>query len=458
MYEKLNNVFNVIIRGISETAIAYLPSIILIYFFAEIDSYTLINKIVFFSVMNYLSSYMLSYYVLRGDKLNRKNKSILVLSAIVLSFVSSYITSKDILIFVFITYLFVWYVSISSIVEEKDFQSVKKIFVVSVVFYLLILFVLNLLDRDSDTAQKLNELFVIYVGASLSYFAALNIEKAYNKRASNTLNKVNNIKIINLISNFLILLFLIFSTTGLFGFWKRLFSTNVFRVLSVIFNKAIEILLYPIFFLISKLGELIFKNGDFSILERLNSGETPSEIEKIAEESLSPKSQIILEKVFLFIKWIIIVLVLYIIIRYIIKAINNMRSPKMDDEGEEEKEFITSPKDIAERMKETMKELMHSLTNLFSKPDDNVSRLHIIRRIYIDTILILKEEGHEFKKFYTPNEYLLTLEETKFKDSGIEELTRIYNDFRYGLKEPVDEEVSKCIEIKNNIYKIANDK
>lgn len=47
MYEKLSNIFNIIIRGISETALVYVPSIILIYFFAGIDSYTLINKIVF---------------------------------------------------------------------------------------------------------------------------------------------------------------------------------------------------------------------------------------------------------------------------------------------------------------------------------------------------------------------------------------------------------------------------
>lgn len=314
------------------------------------------------------------------------------------------------------------------------------------------------MDRDSDTTRKLNELFVIYVGSSLSYFAALNIERAYNKRNSNTLNKVNNIRIINLISNFLILLFLIFSTTGVFGFWKKLFSTATFRLIGTIFTKAIEILLYPIIFLISKIGELIFKNGDFSILERLNSGKTPSEIEKMAEEPLTSKSQVILEKVFLFVKCTIIALVVYIIIRYIVKAVNSMRSLKIDDEDEEEREFITSPKDIAGRMKEAVKELMYNLTNLFSRPDDKFLGLHKIRRIYIDIILILNEEGYEFKKFYTPNEYLFTLKKTKFKDSGVDELTRIYNDLRYGLKEPADEEINKCIEVKNNIYKISKSK
>lgn len=218
-----------------------------------------------------------------------------------------------------------------------------------------------------------------------------------------------------------------------------------------------EIVLYPIIILTTKLAELIFKKADLSRLGRLNVGKTPEEIEKMANETLSVKTQIIIEKIFFIVKWGIIVLIIYVILFYLIKALKDKSLYTSVDDVDEEKEFILSSKDIPRRMSKSFRKLFSRVSGLFSK-NSNILNLNTIRRIYIDTILTLKAEGYEFKNYHTPNEYLSSLEKSKYTNTGIYDLTKVYNDYRYGRKEPSKEKVEECMRVKRNIYEISKEK
>lgn len=458
MCTRLNNIFNIIIKGISETAIVSISGTIFIFLFAEVDSHILINRIMFLSLANYLCAYALYYYIFKEVNVNNKKKYTFILIAIFISLVSSYITSMGLKVVTFIIYLIIWYKSIVSITDERDFQSAKKVFMVSLLFYLFIILILSLLNGESVAIQNLKVFFSIYIGATLSYFATANLEKAYNKKNSNSLNKAKNIKIINLISNLLVLSFLVSTLTGFFGILEKIVFSNIANYFGIIIQKIIEIILYPIVILTTKLVELIFSRTDFSILEQLNKGNTPEYIEEIVNETLSPKSQAIIETVFSIAKWGIVILIIFIVSFYIIKAISNRALSKNEEDDKEEKEFILSSKDIERRMKKSLKKLANVVSALFSKSKDNSLELPRIRRIYIDTILTLKEKGYEFKKHYTPNEYLSTLAESKYINAGINDLTKVYNGCRYGKKEVTEEEIEESIRIKSNIYEISKEK
>lgn len=458
MFIKLNYIFNLIMKSLSETANISIPGILFIYLFLDIDSHILINKIVVFSLINFLSAYALDSFIFRGESLNNRKKYTYFFIAIILSVISAFITSRDTRLVPFILYLIIWYKSIVSITDKGDFQSTKKIFVISLLLYLFVIFILSLTNGESDTAIKLKSFFPIYVGASLSYFATINLERVYNKKNTNSLNKSKNIRIVNLISNSVILVFLVSTLTGFFGIWKKVFSSNIVKGLGGILQKVAEVVLYPIVFLTSRLAELIFRKADLLRLKRLNIGKTPEEIEETVNETISTRPQIIIDIIFTIAKWGTIFLIIYIILFYIIKAINNKVLYKNIEDEEEEKEFILSSKDVPGRMKKSFKKLFSDIAELFSKSNENFLNLHIIRRIYIDTILILKDEGYKFKNHQTPNEYLFSLEQSKYVDTGIGELTKVYNDYRYGGKEPTKEELEECARVKKNIYEISKEK
>lgn len=456
MFTKVNNILNLIIKGVSETAGVFISGILFIFIFLDIDSLMLINSIMLLSLINFLCAYALDFFVFRGGSLDNRKKYTYFFIAVTLSVVSAYFTSREIKIIPFIIYLIIWYKSILSISDKRDFQSTKKIFVVSLLLYLLIIFILNIINEDSATTVKLKSFLPIYVGATLSHFAMLNLESVYNKKNSNSLNKSKNMRVINLISNSMILLFLVSTLTDFFGIWEKIFSSNIFKWLGIVFQKVMEVVLYPIILLTTKLSELIFRKADFSRLDRLKAGKAPDEIEKIANEALSIRNQIIIDKIFFVAKLLVIGLIIYILLYYLIKAINNKTLYK-SEENEEEKEFILSSKDIPRKMKKTFEKLFSKISGLFPG-DSSVLSLHIIRRIYIDTILTLKGEGYEFKNHYTPNEYLTLLEESEYINTGIDDLTRVYNDYRYGRKEPTEEKIEECLRIKRNIYKTSKEK
>ncbi len=458
MYARLNNIFNIIIKGLFETASVSISGILLLYFFVGIDSDFTINTTITLSLANYLCAYSLYFYVLKSSNIKHKMKFIIIFFAVVLSLISSFITSKEMIVIYFIVYLFVWYKSVISITGERHIDSVKNNFVVTVVLFFVMIFILTLFDGDSITAQKIKLLFPIYVGVSLSYFATVNLITAYNKKNSNFLNKTKNIKIINLIINSLILIILAFALTGFWGIWDKLLSSQIIKNLWAIIQKIIEIILYPIVFLLSKLIEFIFRKADFSILDKINSGEIPEQVEEIANQTLSPKAQTVMNITFNIVKWGIIILAIYLVIFYIIRALNNRIALSNEGDDEEEKEFILSPEDIRKKIEKSLKRLALNSSRLFLKSQNNSHSLPTIRRIYLDTILILKGKGHEFEIHHTPNEYVSKLKKSEYINTGIEDLTHIYNEYRYGRKEPTKEEINQCINVKNNIYRISKEK
>ncbi len=457
MFTKLSRLFNLIIKGVSETSTVFIYGILFIFLFLEIDSHVLIDNLMILSLINFLLAHALDFYIFRGNKLNNRKKYTYVLIALVLSIVSALITSKETRIIPFIIYLIVWYKSIVNITEEKDFQSIKKMFIISLLLYLFIIFILGITNGESATTQKLKAFFPIYVGASLSYFAMINLESVYSKKDSNSLNKRKNIRIVNLISNSMILIFLLSTLTGFFGIWEKVFSSKIFKGFGSVFQKVMEVVLYPIVILTTKLAEFIFRKADLSRLEQLNSGKASEEIEKVAEEALSSRSQFIIEIIFTIAKWGIIIFIVYIILFYVIKAINNKVLSRIEEDDEEEKEFILSSKDIARRMKKSFKKLFSNAFRLFSESNGDTLNFHIIRKIYIDTILTLKKKGYEFKNHQTPNEYLASLEQSKYINTGISELTKVYNDYRYGRKEPTIEEIEECTRIRSVIIETSKE-
>ncbi len=458
MYTRLNNIFNLIIKGLFETASVSISGILLLYFFSGIDSAFTINMILTLSLANYLCAYSLYFYVSKSSNIKHKMKFIIIFFAVALSLISAFITSREVMIIYFIIYLFVWYKSVISITGERHINSVKNNFVVTVVLFFVMIFILTIFDGDSITAQKIKLLFPIYVGVSLSYFATVNLITAYNKRNSNFLNKTKNIKIINLIINSLILIILAFALTGFWGLWDKLMSSQILMNLWGIILKIIEIILYPIVFFLSKIIEFVFRKADFSILDKLNSGEIPEQVEEIANQTLSPKAQAVMSTALSVVKWGIMILAIYLVIFYIIRALNNRIPLSNEGDDEEEKEFILSPEDIRKKIERSLKRLALNSSRLFSKSQNNSHSLPIIRRIYLDTILTLKEKGYEFEIYHTPNEYVSKLKKSEYINTGIEDLTYIYNEYRYGGKDPTEEEINQCINVKNNIYIISKEK
>ncbi|SCG83644.1 hypothetical protein DW1_2077 [Proteiniborus sp. DW1] len=457
MFAKVNYILNLIVRGISETANIFISGIIFIFIFLDIDSFILINNIALLSLINFLCAYALDFFVFKGNSLNNRKKYTYFFIAIVLSLVSAFITSKETRFVPFIMYLIIWYKSILSITDKRDFQSTKNIFIISLLLYLFVVFILNITNGYSATTTRLKSFFPIYVGATLSHFALLNLESVYNNKKVNSINKNQNMRIVNLISYLMVSIFLVFTLTGFFGLWERIFFSNIFKGFGVVIQKAVEVVLYPIVLLITKLVELIFKKSDLSRLKQLNVGKTPEEIEKIANETLSSKNQVIIDRAFSIVKLLVVGLIIYVILFYLIKAIKNKVLYSNLEDEEEEKEFILSYKDIPIKMKKSFRKIFAKISELFLE-NSSVLNLHIIRRIYIDTILTLRGEGHEFKNHHTPNEYLSLLENTKYINTGIYDLTKVYNDYRYGRKEPTEEDIEECLRAKKNIYEISKGK
>lgn len=458
MYTRLNNLFNLIIKGLFETTTISIAGVLFIYIFLGIDNDLVSNKILALSLTNYLCAYALNNYVLRESIVNDKNKFVIGLASVVISFLSATITSGEKIaihvVIYFIMYLFVWYKSITSITEKKDLSSARNSFVAKIVFIICMIIFLNIFAEDSITLQKLKMFFIIYVGVALSYFATINLENAYNRKYTNSLNKMENIKIINMITTIIILIILLFTVTGFFGIWDKVMSSNIVMTIGNTLLKIIEIILYPIVLIIMKIAEKIYRRGNFSELDGLNTTEGIEGTEDFIREDLSPAAEAVLTTLFNIIKWTILILIIYLIIRQIIKAINR-KALISNEEDDEEKEFILTPKDIRNKIKKSLNNIVINVKRIFSKPN---SELPIIRRIYLETILILEEKGFKFSSYFTPNEYLSTLEDSKFKNANITYLTETYNDCRYGNKEPTEENIDNCIKIKKDIYELSKDK
>lgn len=463
MFTRLNTIFNIIIKGIFETTIISISGVLFLFFIGNIDDSFIINMILTLSLVNYLCAHALSFYVFKGASIDDRKKHLIVLFALAISLASAFITSKEItiafVVIYFIIYLLVWYKSMVSIIDERDNESTKKSFKIGVIFFIIMVLIISVNNGKSITAQKIKMFFPLYVGASLSYFATVNLATAYNKKNTNSLNKVKNIKIINLISTSLILLILLFTLTGFFGVWEKIFSSKIVKTVGFLLQKIIEFIVYPLALLITKTVEYIYSRAKHSLFEQLNNGERVEETETIVIEALSPKAQFVIDILSTIIKWGIIIMIIYLIIIYIIKTINNRKlSKNKEEEDEEEKEFILSPKDIKKEMGKSLRKIASNVSRLFLKPKNHSQDLPIIRRIYLDTILHIEEKGYKFQNYYTPNEYLSTIKDSKYINAGIKDLTDIYNDCRYSGKEPTKEKVEKCISIKNSIYEISKEK
>lgn len=461
MYTKLSNLFNLIVKGLFETAVILNTGVLFSYFFLNVDSHLAINKIIIFSLVNYLCVYGLNIYVFKEMGISNRNKLSISVAAIGLSLISSIITADEIvvihIIIYFTIYLFVWYRGLISITEKTDLTSAKSSFILNTVIFVSMIIFLNIFAGDSITTQRIKMYFILYIGAALSYFARVNLENAYNKRNINSLNKMKNIKIINIISTSIILIILLFTLTGFFGIWNKILGSNIVISMGNIILKAIEVILYPIVWLIMKLAESVFKRGDFAGFPILNAPEGAEKAEDTAAEILSPGTQAFISTLFNIAKWAVLIIIMYLIIRKMIKAINR-KDFLEDEEEDEEREFILTPDEVRKKVKDTLNKLATNISGLFSKNKENNRGIPVIRSIYLDIVLILEEKGYKLLSYLTPKEYLSTLENTKYINAGMKDLTQAYNDFRYGGKEPTDEKVKELIDIKRAIYELSKEK
>lgn len=279
--------------------------------------------------------------------------------------------------------------------------------------------------------------FLCYMVMSIIYIIQLNIMEQYRDISANLVNENKNIKRFNVIAIFItISSCLIFIT----DFFKGIFDMAYHLIQKLLYTFLI--LFEPIMYRIAKIITL-------SYVEKHRMDEEASKQnnkEKLLEEMMknkeaqknfvynNPTVSIVIKVILIIVFVTLICALIYIIYRKFMMN-SALKDCSIDSLDSEERSFVFK-KDKVQKEK---------------KNKENLKDLHVIRRIYIDVIKILKTRGVEYKNSYTPNEYNSLIENTSFKSKNISELVNIYNSLRYGNKIISKEDINKAYKIKENL-------
>lgn len=287
---------------------------------------------------------------------------------------------------------------------------------------LILLFVSGFMTmylRSKEYLEIINETAAFYCLFSLVYFVRMNLIHEY-KSSSVEVNSHFNLVVINLLSLFIAVVFIVLQRNVLTWF-PYLFlliimgAIELFRHIWTVINWILETVL-AISLKIQPSGytKTGSENPDSSVEELIFQEEAlPRDLQDIqgAVEHY--------EGVRILIMMLILVLFAFLIY-FFYKKMNSVFNENLGDP--EEKEFILSKKEITNSFKKRINRLL------------NWDLTDPTRKKYVKTVNHLIKKGYEMEKDMTPNEYLISVErknEDLSHECDLNSLTKDYNEVRY---------------------------
>lgn len=371
------------------------------------------------SILLYLISLLITKQILSTEENKQKNAKIFLFISLILSVVLSLILFNNMPIYIYalgiLYFIFLLYDSVKNSTRKENLDRELNSTIKTILIF-IVLIVLAKISLDKP-AVSLNRYLILYFLISLVYLCRINIKSEYESMYHDTINKSKNMVLFNIISVALIaFLYLSKDITYIIINGFKYFAGIILKFAEFVITKIIYYIAYFFVFLISK-TPLFKKKIEY---EDINISDIEST--KIVLESSSGSNIIgyIIKSLLL----IFFILIIIKIIKAIYKKIAEYLTKQSETEDTEEKEFVYEGGYLLNNIKNRIQNIMNKLR---SKEE-----LYYIRKIYKNNVNKLISKGYMFKKYYTPNEYIKKLPQEQVKELKFNELTKAYNDYRYG--------------------------
>ncbi|WP_130806598.1 hypothetical protein [Senegalia massiliensis] len=390
------------------------------------------NRIVLFIFSLFITSYLISKLISTKKDLKIFLSKAIVLIGIITSMVLSYYSSRTNMLFILFTiiYLLIWIKGIklkNQIYYNKDiFQKFILTLIIGLLFSLDILI--------GNTRWYVNDIIpyiLIFIIISFIFSIRVNLYNAY--ASDNHINKSKNLKIFNVISNiFIIMIIGSIIYFSFEGYNIKLINSNS--------DKIIDVLLAPLIFIVSIIYNFLSKiiskinpelKTNDSTLELTNNNENLLEVQNQNET---------MELAFNYLGWALVIGIIIVLAYILYRMSKNIENNKKDNENIilEEKEFIFDRHNIVNNFKN---KFIRSKAGQIKNEN-----LHKVRLIFIQISQIMLKQGYNYRKEFTPREFILQNKEDEGKAKKfIEE----YEKVRYGNKDIDEEDMKKIYEYKD---------
>lgn len=467
MYRRVDFAADFITKASSQVVWAFLVTINFLTLFRlmlleDLSSY---NADIIFSLsfLNYVLSHIASNLI---DKSKRKYPKIIFIIPVIASIISLatvIFLMKDfpnhIRIALFFYYLILWKKGVDFSVDEYDVGTYKKGFWITFIListWLIFLILLMGVREDFSYKWVFMRYFPVYLIVSVLTLFRLVFLDAYDNRFKNTINSEKNIFRVNVFSIVSISVVIVLILTNYFG-------TGVGGVNFIynVVNQIIDLILIGLSYIVAGIDMVLMKvigtnllNIFMTILNfivrfidfvtRFGEDANPEKV-KVTDKMVENIANIG--------KNVALILIFLVIIFVIISKLRNVLNKKQRRitlDGEQ-KDFILKDELLNGSIISLFKGMRNNLSNMFSK--EKISNtLPIIRKIYIKVLKATAKKGHVFKKHYTPNEYLQKeIKGSSLDEIGFDQLTRYYNEVRYGKKKLNDKNIEEAQLIQDRI-------
>jgi len=454
MVNLINDISNFIVKSLFEAHRVFLIATILcigLFSTNEINNISL-SLLFLFTFLVLIVSYIITGITFKnsdGETNYRKLSSILglIISFILVLFIRN--TSVTFKAFYFFYFVILWINGIKIYFDSYDSSSYTQKFIISIVVILITSITISITHWDW-ISENLSRYFLPYLFIWLILMSRMNLHEAYSSNEKNSIDKSKN----TLKFNILTLILIAFISLPSF-----LFKFNPKNLISLI-SKGFYYILLGFGYIFTMLYNLI---GKFT-----HSEERYTEFQKKLTENLGEETQQELD--FLsepyraanitveVLKWIFIIAFAILLTVYIYNLLkDSFKSNKESNKGDEIKDFILTKEDLLNSIKSPFSNLYKNISNIFKREHDD-NKLPTIRKLYCDSLIFFSNKGYEFKKYFTPNEYLDSISEEKYKDNSFDKLTNYYNKARYGGKVISSEEENDAINIVNELTEINHKK
>lgn len=431
-----NRVCCLIIRGVTET----LKCLNFLILFLAITCFAYSGKTAFDLIaISGFTLYILTTISIKFINKNSTKKNLIFFISMVLSFIISFAIIKHVprsykpfsLLYFLATVLFASF-HYNNAIDDLD-AFIKRYAISTLILTVNVFFM-----QSSSYFKVIKPYFYLYIIMSIIYIAQVNVLEKYGSLSVNIINENKNIIRFNAMTITVTIISILTLTTNVF---KR-----IYHFASYIIETLLYIFLKPLSWLMIWLHDSWLSKNSKNILEKLKKYEDNKNIQKNMEElqeeikvnanNYDNTTLLFITKLIISIIFIAIVCIIIYAIYKKVMAIQN-QAINLDVLDGEQRRFVFK-KAKSEKVKEI-------------KSKETIKDLHIIRRIYIDVIEILKSKGISYKNSYTPNEYNSVIENTEFKSKDVGHLINLYNKLRYGNKPISKEDISMASKIKENL-------
>lgn len=399
------------------------------------------DRLLIVSLLLYLISLIITKKILYKEKDKQKNTKLFLFISLITAAALSIILFKNMPIYIYavgiIYFVYLLYDSVKNSTQKENLD--KEInTTIKTIILAIILIGLGRIFSDNSTIG-LNRYLILYFLISLVYLCRINIKSEYESIYHDTLNKSKNMALFNIIS-ILLITFLYISrdiTYVIISGFKYLVNI-VLHAIGFIITKIVNLILYVFVFIINKTP--LFAKQITN--KEMNISEAEESTELVLESSSSSN---IIETILKVILIILFVIIIIKVLKIIYKKIIGYLIEHSETEDTEEKEFVYENKYILESIKNKIQQIISKYKNK--------EELYYIRKIYKNCVNKLIAKGYIFKKYYTPNEYIRKIPLEEINELEFRDITKVYNDYRYGQEMSINNKHNSKIGYKNNTKK-----